>query len=515
MVKTELKKTFDPAYWTGSFKSVKSKLQNIRPEKMNKWLSPRRFGIPQNQTDKLAQNFEHFFQRFKHCFKAGKWNNFKYGKIYIKGVLSLDTGRNFTNITRRIMGVEHSCDNIQNFMSDSPWSSWQVFREIQNQINRDPDFCNGILTVDESGDQKSGDKTAGTGNQYSGRLRKKEIVQTGVVLGYYKDGNWAMVDSELYIKKEWFEEANADKLKKTCIPKDKKFMTKAQIALEMILRAKQNGLQFSAVTGDAIYGRDGSLRRALDEQGITYMLDNSTDFTVYLEKPEFAAPRSPRPYSRPGTVNRIKAVSVKSLLNHPGVFLKKLQIRNIERGILENEFYACRVWTLPSEGPSREEWLLIRRQKNGKVSFSLSNAPETATIQELATLRCSRYFAERIFEDCKSELGWDEFEAQKYLAWMHHTALTGLALWFITYCKLDWNRLYPKDPILAEEMRVIVLPQLSVSNVREFFRKAFPISELSSTDIEMLVARKLRNRARSTASRLKKKKMLISQTNEG
>ncbi|MFZ2070303.1 MAG: hypothetical protein WAV32_01600 [Halobacteriota archaeon] len=36
-----------------------------------------------------------------------------------------------------------------------------------------------------------------------------------------------------------------------------------------------------------------------------------------------------------------------------------------------------------------------------------------------------------------TELGWDELEAQKYLAWMHHLAMTILALWFITQTKAE------------------------------------------------------------------------------
>ena len=33
--------------------------------------------------------------------------------------------------------------------------------------------------------------------------------------------------------------------------------------------------------------------------------------------------------------------------------------------------------------------------------------------------------------DAKSEAGWDELVARKYRAWIHHTALDALALWFV------------------------------------------------------------------------------------
>jgi len=44
---------------------------------------------------------------------------------------------------------------------------------------------------------------------------------------------------------------------------------------------------------------------------------------------------------------------------------------------------------------------------------------------------CPRYGTERTFEDAKTAMGWDACQAQKYRAWEHHVALTGLALGFV------------------------------------------------------------------------------------
>jgi len=58
---------------------------------------------------------------------------------------------------------------------------------------------------------------------------------------------------------------------------------------------------------------------------------------------------------------------------------------------------------------------------------------------------------ERANQDAKSELGWDELEAQKYLAWMHHLALTILSLRFITQTKIEWAEQYARDPSLLQQ----------------------------------------------------------------
>lgn len=81
-------------------------------------------------------------------------------------------------------------------------------------------------------------------------------------------------------------------------------------------------------------------------------------------------------------------------------------------------------------------------------------------------------------------------------------ALTALALWFIAETKLEWRIKYARDPELAREMEVEVLPALSTANVREMLKAALPVPRLTPEEATRLVVRHLVNRARSTSSRL-------------
>ena len=116
-----------------------------------------------------------------------------------------------------------------------------------------------------------------------------------------------------------------------------------------------------------------------------------------------------------------------------------LPIRQTERGELRYRCAAVRVWTLTPDVQVREEWLFMPEEPDGTFTFSLSNAPASTSIEQLAIWRSLRYFAERTFQDAKSEAGWDELVARKYRAWIHHTALDALALWFVAQTKLDWR----------------------------------------------------------------------------
>ena len=151
----------------------------------------------------------------------------------------------------------------------------------------------------------------------------------------------------------------------------------------------------------------------------------------------------------------------------------------------------------------RDEWLFIRREPDSTVSYALSNARPDTPLAQLARWRCERYFAERIFQDSKSEGGWDELVARKYRAWVHHTALDALALWFVAETKVDWAQAHPRDPTLRPQLEVEVLPALSMANVRALLQAVLPLQQLSPNQATRLVITHLVHRARSTCSRLK------------
>lgn len=474
-------------------------------------ITQERFGIPRATSRIVREAFAAFFLNFCHCFATKTCNNSYLAKEYITGLITMQGYRNFANIARRINGVSATSDNLQHFMSNSPWFARAVYDKIQEQIASDPDFNGGILTIDETGDKRNSENCAGASIQYWGREAKKEMVQTGVCLGYYNRGIWTGISSELYIAEKWFTDNYAKLRKKTGIPDDVNFLTKPQLASREVEKAIANGIKCEVVVGDSNYGRDGRLRKSLGDMGLTYLLDTSPDARVFLREPKFKKPRdqwkcSKDGYYYPKTVDGQKSIRLDELVKLSSTEFQTVRVRDNERGFLENDFYTRRVWVMIKGGILMEEQLLIRRQKNGKISYSLGNAHPDTSLKQLALWRCYRYFIERIFQDTKSDLGLGEMEARKHLSWQHHTALTILALWFIASLKLDWKRSYPADPLMAEELEVNVLPALSTKNVKELFRCAFGMSHMTEQEVHELIFRHLNNRARSTASRLRKQK---------
>ncbi len=485
---------------------MSQKNKNVETEDEKSVFNPHRWGLPSETIIDLADRLHRIWSRFRNCFTTRTRDTSEYAFVYLRGLLTMDTKRNYANIARRVINSDDDGQNIQHFMSDSPWTGQSVFNTIQTEICQCPELHKGILTLDESGDKRSGPQSAGTSRQYIGRLGKVELGQVGVALGYYQCGVWAMVDAELYLPEQWFKKEMADQRKRWHIPKDRRFATKTELGFEMIKRARANELPFEVITADSWYGRDSCFRADLADLGEVYIVDVPANTEVYLNEPVFRVPQTPcgkrgRPFKLKRVLNEIPPISARDLA--ATIALKAVEVRNTERGSLILTCAAQQVWTITEKGAVRQEWLVIWRKENGRFGFSLSNASPDVSLTQLAQWRSGRYFVERTFEDVKTEAGWDELVARKYRAFIHHTALDALALWFVAETKLDWAAMYPQDATLIDQLEVAVLPGLSMANIREMLKTVLPLKQLSPQQAVKVVINHLVARSRSTRCRLK------------
>jgi SRSO17 transposase len=392
-------------------------------------------------------------------------------------------------------------------MSDSPWSSQSVFDQIQTEVAARPDLAGGVLILDESGDQRAGDRSAGAAPQYIGRLGKVALGQVGVYISYCVDSHhWIMLDADLYLPECWFDADHTDLWKRWHIPK-RSFETKADIGIRLIRHARTNGVPFQVVTADGWYGRNKAFRATLDADGFVYVLDVPERTRVYRTRPEVGIPTArgkQEPPTEPRILSRERPVAVADLpaLTND-LTLQPISVRHTERGMLTIQGAARRVWTVTADLEVREEWLVIHQAEDGSMRYLLSNAPPTTCVTQLVTWGCQRYFVERTIEDGKSELGMDDLQACKYRAWMHHMALTALSLWFVADTKLAWAATCPRDPTLAADLGVVTMPALSTANVRAILLAVLPLPQFTVAETRHIIITHLVGRARSTASRLR------------
>lgn len=481
----------------------------MKNKKTKSIFDPSRWGIPSKEVKDLGNRLYSFWERFRGCFKTKTRDTSEYAHAYLSGQLRMETDRNFANIGRKNNVPEQ---NMQHFMSNSPWEASSVCEQVQQEIKETPRLQKGSgLILDECGVEKAGNKNAGSGRQYLGRHGKVDMGQVGTFLSIAnitgKTPFWTWVDSELYLQEHWFENDMQKERERLGIPEDRMFMTKIELGWKMIQRCMINGLPFEFVGCDALYGNSNWLRFQMRLKNIIYMADVSKDTQVYLNKPVLGVPES-KPGQRGRKPEKVrvlseeKPVKVNSLIKQ--LEWKTIKIRNTERGTLKNKFAAKRVFVYYEEEEEVvEEWLVIRLDSSKKYSYSLSNGSPDLSLKKMATQKCMRYFIERANQDARSEAGWDEFQAQQFRSWEHHTAFCVLASWFMAQTRLEWTEQHSHDPDLLRKLETDMLPFLSFLNIRELLRAVIPLPQLTPDDAIQQTIKHLLNRTNSRKSRMR------------
>lgn len=172
--------------------------------------------------------------------------------------------------------------------------------------------------------------------------------QVSVVLGYANWQNppwriWAIVDSELFLAQEWFTPDFAELRTKLGVPAKRQYASKLDLGLQMIQWAKAQHLPFTAVACDDLHGRDGHFRAELDQAEICYYADVPANTQVYLEPPRIGLPEKT---GQPRVLNQVRHLRVDRVGAEPDTVWQRLFIPYNERGVLEDDFAARRVWNL-------------------------------------------------------------------------------------------------------------------------------------------------------------------------
>ncbi len=316
-----------------------------------------------------------------------------------------------------------------------------------------------------------------------------------------------MVDGERFLPQEWCGPDVAQRRRELGMPEERTFATKIEWGVKMVNRANANRLPCERLACDALYGRDSQFRADLDAEGVRYAAQVPADTPVSRRAPRVGVPQQRRTRGRPRprlqVLSRHAPREGRALARSPHTSWPHVYVRQTERGRLAADCAVMPVWTVAEGKMPRAECLVIRRDAEGDCSYTRRHAPVDPPPPRVIEWSCQRSFAERTCEDAKTEIGWDAFQAQKYRAGEHHLALTAASLWFVAQTKLAWAQAYPRDPELAHQLAVEVLPALSTANVREVLKAVFPLPQLTLEQATDLVIMPLVHRARSTSSRLK------------
>lgn len=298
----------------------------------------------------------------------------------------------------------------QQFLVRDKWSADEVCDRLKGFSVEELGSEESILILDETSFVKKGQKSAGVGKQYCGRLGKVENCQVGVFLCYSTRRGSVLIDRELYLQEEW----TSDELRcvEAGVPDDREFYTKPQLGRLMLERTLEADVPCEWVLADALYGDNADLAGWLESLKMSFVMGVSSNRI-------FASARG-----------RIKASDYAAGLQ-PGDW----QLHSSgdgSKGPLLYDWHRIRLADSPISNMAC--WLLLRRSIDdpARVVFFLVHAAPDSTLERQIEIASRRWAIETCFEAAKGETGLHHYEVRKWHAWYRHITLSMFALTLLT-----------------------------------------------------------------------------------
>jgi len=168
------------------------------------------------QIASLGSKLISFLALFSDCFVRSEGRSLLW--VYVKGQLSDLKRKNIERIAKRFRTKPRT---LQRFIESVKWDEEKARDRCQQIVAEQHAHPEAIGCVDESGTAKSGDGTVGVGRQYNGNRGKIDNCVVGVHLNYSAPGFQVLIDSGVYLPKDWVEDV--ERRKKTTFPMRSRF----------------------------------------------------------------------------------------------------------------------------------------------------------------------------------------------------------------------------------------------------------------------------------------------------
>lgn len=338
--------------------------------------------------------------------------------------------------------------SLQHFLTNSPWDEDSVIDQVASDANDliggKPDSC---LNIDETGIPKKGNKSVAVSRQWCGELGKLDNCQVGVfsVLNYRE--NVVPIGCRLFMPESWVND------KARCVeagvPQEAiEFHRKQDLALQLVIQARVQGVEFGWVGADSFYGKDPFFLRFLDEMHETFMVDVPKSQRIYLNDPDPVIPESKSGKGRKPTKLKAQTGFIRVdqwATQQPDEAWQRMYVRNTTKGKLLVDVLHKQIWLWDGKESKANCWhLVIRREVDGSnIKYSLSNAPKKTNLKRLFYMQAQRYWVERSFQDAKMQCGLGQYQARKWRSWHHHMAMVMMAMLFMLEERLLYKDSYP------------------------------------------------------------------------
>lgn len=331
---------------------------------------------------------------------------------------------------------------LQEFLSQLRWDHERMRdRLAEIAVKQAAAAPQRIGIVDETSWVKKGNKTPGVQRQYLGCVGKQENGIVTVHLGLAAGTFHCLLDGDLFLPKGW--DADRARCREAGIPEEVVYRPKTAIALELLDRARGNGVVFDWLVFDEWYGSKPPFLRALDDRRQRFVAEIHKDVVGWLDPPQITS----RPYRRgrrgrgrktPRLLAGSRAAQTVAELaaTHPALRDQPWQtfrIKDGEKGPIVWKAKHTLLYVKDEDGlPTRRYHLVVcENPLTGEIKYFLSNAPRRTPLKKLLQIAFSRWPIERCFEDHKGEVGLTHWEGRLWLSLQRHLILSSVSYLFL------------------------------------------------------------------------------------
>lgn len=378
-------------------------------------------------------------------------------KNYCTGLLLPGERKSVEPMAARLApeNVRRMHQSLHHVVADAPWSDEEVLRQVRKSVLPAMQKHGRVVCwiVDDTGFPKKGSHSVGVARQYCGQVGKQDNCRVAVSLSLATWFSSLPIAYRLYLPEVWAQ--HQKRRTGVGIPREVRFQTKPQIALDQIRQAVTEEIPRGVVVADAGYGNDGQFRSGITALGLKYAVGVQSSITVWKPGTEPLPPGPRKPTGRPPRLLRRdqdhQPVSAKELaLSLPANAWTTVAWRQGTRQKLRSRFAAVRVRPAHRDywraEPHPEEWLLMEWPE-GEVQPSkywLSTLPATTKLKDLAATAKQRWIIERDYQELKQELGLGHYEGRGWRGFHHHATLCIAAYGFLV---AERNRFSPSTRI--------------------------------------------------------------------
>jgi len=439
--------------------------------------------LSEEEIEQVLDEMTDYTEMFKPAYqRVEQW---KWSTAYLRGLLGKASRK---NIEQMALEQGENVRSMQYFAGQSLWEDAPVIAIHQQLVGETLGEADGVALIDESSVVKQGEDSVGVARQYCGSVGKVANGQVGVYLGYASRKGYSLIEGELFMPEEWFEDEHSERRQACGVPEGLLSKTKPEIGLELLKKAeKRGGLPFQWVAADELYGDSPAFRDGIDDLGKWYFTEIKSTTPIWRTQPKVYVPRWKGRGRHPTRLRlrnpRNRPIQVKRLVrNIPKSDWVQAVIKEGSKGPIVCEFAFLRVTEARGNLPAGELWLIIRRNLDNPsvIKYYFSNAPVNTPLGEFVRISGMRWPIETIFEEAKGEVGFDHYEMRSWLGWHHHMLLVSLAHHFLVRLRVRFQDRAPALTVYQVRLllsSVLPLPtfdiQAALERVRYYQKRNF------------------------------------------